>query len=213
MPCNVNIYKTIIFTREVVSAEGLLQPILLPKIYPALFDLYALHCDILYQCLLSFLLGRWYLQKAYYNLFCCPKSTLHCLIYMPYTVNIYTTIIFTREVVSAEGLLQPILLPKIYPALFDLYALHCKHFTIQSFLLGKWYPQKAYYSLFCCPKSTLHCLTYMLYTVNIYNTIIFTREVVSAECLLQPILLPKVYPALFDLYALHCEYLQNYHFY
>ena len=80
---------------------------------------------------------------------------------------------FTREVVPAECLLKPILLPKI----------------------------------------TLHCLTYIPYTVNIYKTIIFTREVVSAEGLLQPILLPKIYPALFDLYALQCEHLQNYHFY
>lgn len=31
--------------REVVSAAGMLQPILMPKLYPALFDLYALHCD------------------------------------------------------------------------------------------------------------------------------------------------------------------------
>ena len=31
--------------REIVSADSLLQPILLPKIFPALFDLYALHCE------------------------------------------------------------------------------------------------------------------------------------------------------------------------
>ena len=28
-----------------MSADSLLQPILLPKIFPALFDLYALHCE------------------------------------------------------------------------------------------------------------------------------------------------------------------------
>lgn len=31
--------------REVVTAAGLLYPILLPKIYPSLFDLYALYTD------------------------------------------------------------------------------------------------------------------------------------------------------------------------
>ena len=34
-----------IFFSEVMSSTGLLQPILMPKVYPALFDLYALHCD------------------------------------------------------------------------------------------------------------------------------------------------------------------------
>jgi hypothetical protein len=31
--------------REVVSAGGLLHPVLLPKIYPPMFDLYALYND------------------------------------------------------------------------------------------------------------------------------------------------------------------------
>ena len=33
------------FPREIVTAAGLLYPILLPKIYPPLFDLYALYND------------------------------------------------------------------------------------------------------------------------------------------------------------------------
>ena len=64
------------------------------KIIPALFDLYALHCEsdnIMYRN--------------------CSLTVV---------IDIY------REVVSAEGLLQPILLPKIIPALFDLYAFHCE---------------------------------------------------------------------------------------
>ena len=42
---NCSLTVVIDIYREVVSAEGLLQPILLPKIFPPLFDLYALHCE------------------------------------------------------------------------------------------------------------------------------------------------------------------------